>query len=74
MGNESDERNHSGTWVSRVGCCRLVCSTNVICKVSCFIMLLGNAGVKNDVFVNARGLCNLYGWKRVPECFCADNA
>lgn len=73
MGNESHERNHRSIWVSGAECFRLVGSTNVICKVSCFITLLGNAGVKNDVFVNARGLCNLYGWKRVPKCFCADN-
>lgn len=53
MGNESHERNHRSIWVSGAECFRLIGSTNVICKVSCFITLLGNAGVKNDVFVNA---------------------
>lgn len=53
MRNESDERNQRSSRVSRTGCFQLVHSTNIICKVSCFIMLLGNAGVKNGVFVNA---------------------
>lgn len=52
MGNESDERNHRSSQVSGIGCFRLVHSTNIICKVSCFIMLVGKEGVKNDVFVN----------------------
>lgn len=73
MGNES-ERNHRSIWVSGVGCLRLVCDTNVICKLSCFITLAGNVGVKKDEFVNAQGLCDRYGWERVTKCFCADNA
>lgn len=73
MGNESDERDHRSSQVSRIGCFRFVHSTNIICEVSCFITLPGNEGVKNDVFVNARGMCNLCGWKCTPECFCADN-
>ena len=43
MGNESDERNHRSTRLSGAGCFRLGCGTNVICKVLCLIMLLGNA-------------------------------
>lgn len=53
MGNESDERNHRSSRVSEIGCFRLAHSTSIICKVSCFITLVGSAGVKNDVFVNA---------------------
>lgn len=56
MGNESDERNernHRSSRVSGIGRFRLVHSTNIICRVSCFVRLVGNAGVKNDVFVNA---------------------
>lgn len=52
MENESDERNHRNAWLSGVGCFRLVCSKNAICKVSCFITLLGNVGVKKDRIVN----------------------
>lgn len=59
MGNDSDERNRRSTRVSGVGWFWLVCRTNVICKISCFITLLGNGGVKNDVFVNVQSLCNL---------------
>lgn len=67
------KKNHRSTRVSGAGHFMLVHSTNVICKVSYLIMLLGNGGVKNDVFVNAQGLCILYGWKYVPKCFWADN-
>lgn len=52
MRNEPDERNDSNSLVSGIGCFRLAHSTNIICKASCFVRSLGNAGVRNDVFVS----------------------
>lgn len=46
-----------GTWLSGIGCCRLVRSMCLSSAVLCFRMSLGKMGMKNAVFVNVRGLC-----------------